>query len=357
MADEEVLWPLRAVSKDASNLTKLDATGNVLTSTVDVDARYVIKAGDTMTGQLTVAPAALVAQPAGHVQIVGDGFGPSLAMRGFSSQGVFRLSRSNGTVAAPTAITSGAVLGVVQFLGLRPDGVYAGGCSIQGVCDADTVAGTGITGRLNVNINDAGGVVGVLAAKTNQFIVTQRDPRTTTGAYNALLLTGAGCSMWGSGPVTPFDTGFNADENGLLVMRSPKAEFVCTESGEVFVVSKQAGRTNENIFFYRPDNGNLAFQDCKHFTIGGVGSLTYGFECNTDSIFRDNMAVNGNISSTGTAHSFAAGSIPSPAVIGNVPLTIAATGSAGSAGQMVWDDNFIYLRTTAGWKKVALTAI
>jgi hypothetical protein len=65
----------------------------------------------------------------------------------------------------------------------------------------------------------------------------------------------------------------------------------------------------------------------------------------------------GNITSTGAAHSFADGSIPSPAVIGNTPRTIAATGSAGFAGQMVWDDDFIYLRTTSGWKKVALTAI
>jgi hypothetical protein len=54
MADEEVLWPLRAVSKDPTNITRLDADNNILTSTVDVDARYVRKAGDAMTGPLTV---------------------------------------------------------------------------------------------------------------------------------------------------------------------------------------------------------------------------------------------------------------------------------------------------------------
>jgi hypothetical protein len=39
MADpEQMLWPLRAVSKDPTNITKLDADGNVLTSSADVVA-------------------------------------------------------------------------------------------------------------------------------------------------------------------------------------------------------------------------------------------------------------------------------------------------------------------------------
>ena len=53
MADE-ILWPLRAVSKDPTNLTKLDADNNVLTSSTDLDARYVNLAGDTMTGDLEI---------------------------------------------------------------------------------------------------------------------------------------------------------------------------------------------------------------------------------------------------------------------------------------------------------------
>jgi len=87
-------------------------------------------------------------------------------------------------------------------------------------------------------------------------------------------------------------------------------------------------------------------------TVAGVEAEVGG-----DLLIRGAVNCSGNITSTGTAHAFAAGSIPSPAVIGNTPRTIAATGSAGFAGQMVWDDNFIYLRTTSGWKKVALTAI
>jgi hypothetical protein len=87
-------------------------------------------------------------------------------------------------------------------------------------------------------------------------------------------------------------------------------------------------------------------------TVAGVEA-----EIGGDLLIRGAVNCSGNITSTGTAHAFADGSIPSPAVIGNTPRTIAATGSAGFAGQMVWDDDFIYLRTTSGWKKVALTAI
>jgi hypothetical protein len=52
MADDVMLWPLRAVSKDPTNLTKLDANNAVLTSSTDVDARYVRKVGDTITGNM-----------------------------------------------------------------------------------------------------------------------------------------------------------------------------------------------------------------------------------------------------------------------------------------------------------------
>ena len=357
MADDTILWPLRAVSKDPTNLTKLDADNNVLTSTTDIDARYVIKAGDTMTGPLTVLTTTAAPTPAGHVQLDVTGTPAAFAARSYGAQSQIRMARSEGTQAAPTAVAVGQTIGTVAYLGLRPDGIYSAGVNLQGFCDAAPVAGAQLTGRFLLNCGDSAGLVGVVQAKTNQFVVVQRSPLSPTANYNALLLQPDSVSMWSGGPVTQFDAGFQAVDTGLLVMRSPKAEFACEATGNIYVVSKQAGRTNENIFYYRPDNGNLAFQDCKHFTIGGVGSLTYGFECNTDAIFRDDVAVNGNISSTGTAHSFVAGSIGSPAVIGNTPRTIAATGSAGSAGQMVWDDNFIYLRTTAGWKKVALTAI
>ncbi len=37
-----------------------------------------------------------------------------------------------------------------------------------------------------------------------------------------------------------------------------------------------------------------------------------------------------------------------------VSETIASSGSAGSAGQFAWDDNYLYLRMSTGWRRVAL---
>jgi hypothetical protein len=64
----------------------------------------------------------------------------------------------------------------------------------------------------------------------------------------------------------------------------------------------------------------------------------------------------GNLTSTGTAHSFANGSIPSPAVIGSTAFTPANSAAAGVDGSMRWDEDFLYVRVASGWKRVALTA-
>jgi hypothetical protein len=65
----------------------------------------------------------------------------------------------------------------------------------------------------------------------------------------------------------------------------------------------------------------------------------------------------GNITSTGTAHSFAANSIPSSAVVGGTAFTPASAAAAGAAGSIRWDENFLYVRTGTAWKRVALTAL
>jgi hypothetical protein len=74
-------------------------------------------------------------------------------------------------------------------------------------------------------------------------------------------------------------------------------------------------------------------------------------------MLRGDLDVTGNITSTGTAHSFAANSIPSPAVVGNAAFTPANGAAPGVAGSLRWDENYLYIRTGTAWKRVALTAI
>jgi hypothetical protein len=83
---------------------------------------------------------------------------------------------------------------------------------------------------------------------------------------------------------------------------------------------------------------------------------THQLEVGGDTMLRGPLEVVGNITSSGTAHAFANGSIPSPAVIGGSASTPTA-GTAAAAGSMRWDENFLYIRTGTAWKKVALTAL
>jgi hypothetical protein len=88
--------------------------------------------------------------------------------------------------------------------------------------------------------------------------------------------------------------------------------------------------------------GTTATGDFQVSSAGGVAMLS--------------ITGTGNITSTGTAHSFAANSIPSSAVVGGTAFTPASAAAAGAAGSIRWDENFLYVRTGTAWKRVALTA-
>jgi hypothetical protein len=267
---DELLWPVRDVSTDPNNLTKLDEDGNVLTSTTDLDARYVNVTGDTMTGVLSVSPSVLPTYPKGSLDLSPSVQGTaSIGIETFSdfdlAGSALALKRSRGNAKSIQPLVGGDFVGELSMWAYMPSGRYA-------------------------------------RASVNQVYVTETpDSGDSEPISRTVLHSGGGITIQSVGP-----------------QPSPR--------GVVHV---------------------------------GIGwtTPTHKLEVGGDAIIRGPLEVTGNITSAGTAHSFAAGSIPSPAVIGSTPTTIAATGSAGSAGQMVWDDNFIYLRTTSGWKKVALTAI
>jgi hypothetical protein len=91
--------------------------------------------------------------------------------------------------------------------------------------------------------------------------------------------------------------------------------------------------------------------------VARVGDFAYRSEGPAPSQLGGALSVAGNISSTGTAHSFAANSIPSSAVVGGTAFTPASSAAAGAAGSIRWDENFLYVRTGTAWKRVALTAL
>jgi hypothetical protein len=420
---DEILWPLRAVSKDPTNITKLDVDNNVLTSTTDLDARYVNVAGDTMTGPLAVTPSAALTAPAGHIQLSGEGFQPAISIHGRGNANgtgtpQVRFLRTRGTVAAPTSVQANDNLGVVSFYGWLPNGTTVNPASIVARCAATPAAGdTFAQGSISFSVNDgtadmvnplslsgagcvatnisatgnvqaknitatdvlqAKNVTAQLDVKGNNVTATatvQATQVTATSGATTVRLDVTGAAFIDGPIIQRATTGIaqiieqtspnaTSQATGLSVNLMPEVSqfsvglrvrnqgLGTAGNRGVEIVDLPVGPDNYAIL-----NNSLA---ASYFR-GNVGisvlNATHDLEVAGDTMLRGPLEVTGNITSAGTAHSFAAGSIGSPAVIGNTPRTIAATGSAGSAGQMVWDDDFIYLRTAGGWKKVALTAI
>jgi hypothetical protein len=271
MAEEEILWPLRAVSTDPTNLTTLDADGNILTSSTATDGRYVLKAGDTMTGQLIVRPSAAV-DAKGGVSVVGTGAGGMAASSLFTysdtpiSGSTIRLRRWRGSESSPQMVKAGDRLGSIAFQG--------------------------------------GGI-----------------------GYGSLIVSAATDQMAG-------------DIDG--------------DSSWGFTVQ---GRTESSVFRLTSNTGcYIPSLSAECFFGFNWSTPTHQLEVGGDTMLRGPLEVVGNITSSGTAHAFANGSIPSPAVIGGSASTPTA-GTAAAAGSMRWDENFLYIRTGTAWKKLALTAL
>jgi hypothetical protein len=347
------------------------------------------------SGVVTVKPTAAATAGTGHIQVVGGAgaFQPVVSGVGYGTgtvQPVFRMARARGTAEAPESVQANDALGQVNFQGCGPDGVFRALANINVNCDATPAAGaTQIRGRMSLLVNDGTGIKTPVTFYGDRVDLTVPLKLPATATTPSISATGAtsgitmGPDTWGfmsSAGVNRSLWTVSATQSNYVI-DTPSAD----PSAVTSILLKTAGnqvslRAQQNGFdtlvsgsagglvvgTSSTSNGELAFQTngLVRSTISDDGNLGVGWLAPTHRLevfgttfLRGTCEITGNITSAGTAHSFANGSIPSPAVIGNIPRTIAATGSAGSAGQMVWDDNFIYLHTTSGWKKVALTAI
>jgi hypothetical protein len=432
MADDVVLWPLRAVSKDPTNVTKLDADNNVLTSTTDIAASFVRKSGDTTTGPLAITagatitplPTAVVSNTTVHVVRDGAAAFMELYSTGPGTAGLL-FRKKAGTLAAPAAVPSNQATGVIRWQ-VKPtngaadrthaqisltatsvetaDGYYDSVMSFScgGSSAATATANFGMRHELGVRqffvtcdnfvVDTAGfvtaqsgfrsGAGNTFSVDTAGYIVSKSGLRVERAQNGDCLRVLQSNILANQSAVGLYSECHGSSDNDVaLVGVSANAKGVCTRgvglvanaesAGSVANFAIQAFSKNavRNVGLYI-DSGLLRANDsyaiqsvspAASYFAGAVGigwaDPTHTLEVGGTTMLRNTLEVTGNITSSGTAHSFVASSIPSTAVIGNTPRTIAATGSAGNSGQMVWDDNFIYLRTTSGWKKVALTAL
>jgi hypothetical protein len=106
-------------------------------------------------------------------------------------------------------------------------------------------------------------------------------------------------------------------------------------------------RSTADVFF----GGNVGVQ---------VAAPANPLEVNGNTVLRGALSVTGNITSTGTAHSFVAKSIPASAISGAFtitgPKTVASQTETGAAGEFAWDANYLYGCIAANdWRRIPWT--
>jgi hypothetical protein len=375
------------VSADAVNVAKLGTDGKILVAQADLDLRYVNVVGDTMTGPLAVTPSAALAAPSGHVQISGQGFQPAVSIQGRGDTNgtgtpQVRFLRTRGTAAAPASVQANDNLGTLAYYGWLPNGTAANPVSILAQCDATPAAGdTTAKGRItlltntfvctatNFTVNGDG------FATIKDGVLVQRTRLGTAGQFETSNVgsgeTGYGIQArcTGTSLTSGSVTGLRGEAAGTYsVGVGVRGQATGTADTNYGIQAFASNGTIRNVGLYigaelARVGTNFAIESqssANSYLKGELGlnwaTPTHQLEVGGTTMIRSTLEVVGNITSAGTAHSFAAGSIPSSAVVGGTAFTPATSAAAGAVGSMRWDENFLYVRTATAWKRVALAA-
>jgi hypothetical protein len=317
----------------------------------------VAKAGDTMTGRLIVHPTTGSA-PLGGLLVVGEDTGAAVDVNRFSNAAAgprVRFTKGRGTVAAPLVVAANDSCGEFVWYGTLTDGTAgtAGTLSIRAA--AAPVAGEKtVKGRMEFTVGNGtattaapltitaagvsvgGDVTATNVTAMNTVAITSQtkflnvDSATTLkGPVNATVTAGIAHVISLTSPNA------TSQADGLVVNVMPVAS--ATSCG--VRVSNQGKGTGTNVGLEVNDlpaapNNYSIFDNspAQNYFKGNVGinwtTPTANLEVSGTTKLRGTLEVTGNITSAGTAHSFAAKSIPGSAVDG---ATFAANTIAGSA--------------------------
>jgi hypothetical protein len=344
----------------------------------DLDSRYVNVSGDAMTGPLGVNPTAAMAAPGGHVQVVGNGFQPAMAVQGHGdTNGVgtpqFRYLRTRGTVAAPAAIQANDNLGTISFFGRLPSGTNSIPASLVVRCSETPAAGaTNAKGEFSFSCYDGTALVPVMTVNGSGVTASSV---TASGTVNVVALNSPSGVINVNAAILQAVTndigialnltskGATSQATGVIYTVMPVAS--ATSCG--VRISNQGKGTGRNTGIELldlpagPDNYSvLSGSAAQSYFAGNVGinwlTPTANLEVDGTTKLRGTLDVTGNITSKGTAHSFAAKSIPASAIDGGLKIpnkTPAGQTAPGTAGEFAWDASYLYGCIAANqWRRI-----
>lgn len=268
------------VSTDAGQLAKLGADGKLLVAQADLDTRYVNVAGDTMTGPLDVR--ASNNQDGVRLGVTGAITTIDVGSKN-AAEGAGRISynRTNGAVTVSTG---------TQASQTDRFSINAGGASVVGTFTSTgtiTVrAAAGSPSYLNLTSENAAAIA---------LLDSYGDTAASASSINFRRYRGTAAA-----PTT-------------VAANDSLSSFVCT--------TRNAAGTNTFVSQTRvvavanPVVGEAGIKTRMEFSVHSGAALVTPFQI-TDA----GVSISGNITSTGTAHNFAANSIPASAVAARPPI-------------------------------------
>jgi len=282
------------------------------------NAQQIFKAPDTTTaGAVFQATGTISAIPAMDANAIAmfqgtEGTTGHVFFSSAASNSHFVFRRRQGTYASPTAVQSGNILGAIQWQG-------------YGASTFGTVSAAEIRGVAAQNFTEAA------RGSSLEFYVTA-----VGAATNSLGL------RLSSGTVL---TGHNAEFFGSIFLKNATNiafESVLGVSESVLGISAA-----NNISIASPTaSGSIILSN--RSTSGAIqllaGSSTGQITLAAGGSTRVTVASGGKTTFSSTAINIATAQTP------------ATSAAAGTAGDIAWDDTYLYVRMSTGWRRIALGA-
>jgi hypothetical protein len=371
-----------AITQTQADARYVNVTGDAITGTLTLngsnvvtettgDARYVNVTGDTMTGPLVVSAATTINGGSLTVERDGTAGASQLAINSYSDtqNSALTFRKTRGTKSAQAPLQFGDTVGRINFNTITTTGAAFGAAILEAyVVEAPTAAGVGVTMRFTVQSATGASVSPLLLDKDGGRIngtMTADTVFTPTIRFSeAYSTTGATCDF-----LSPLQVRSSTPNNvGVLSVLSSAPSGV-RDVGAYFDMTASGCETQIGVYIRDPLGGTSTFgcslyidgmpdaspnyavyssSPAKSCIIGKLGLNwavpTHQLEINGDSMLRGPLQVVGNITASGTAHAFAANSIPASAIAG-MPITTQVITQAAYDALAVKSPTTLYLIT------------
>jgi hypothetical protein len=310
------------VSADAGNVAKLGADGRISVQPSDMDSRWVNTSGDTMTGTLNITGAESVVT---GFTVTSSGASALANVSRYDNGNAgaqFQLLKGRGTAAAPLPVVSGDIIGTLTYQ-TRSSGGTVAAAGFQRVTATAAPLAANTPSKMDFGVSNGVASPIVLSIDptgvdiTGVASINQANPETEAAAAKLVVV------------------GSNQSASNLAQTNTLAAVSIRPNSSSGYTLAIGAAVAANNPYLQGVNfNGGAAAAPLSIQPYGG--NLAIGKSGTPTSVLDvvGTVAISGNITSTGTAHNFAANSITASAIAG-LPTASTVAGLADTVSGTV----------------------